>query len=313
VFNPESPVVDTFRIRHPKRGVAEGTASGFKPGPLPGARIDWIGVSKEFNVVDAQIDYTTKEGRTPSDHFPVLAVLSPKRTELRVLTYNIHHGEGTDGKVDLGRLAKVILSVKPDIVALQEVDKNTRRTSQVDQTKELAQLTGFYGYFGKAIDYDGGEYGQALLSRWPLVDLKVHLLPGTPDRERRIVFAGKVQAHGHMFCVATTHLHHNNAAFRKEQAEEINSIFRSSDMPVVLAGDFNALPESEPMALLGKQWQIPNAPSLWTFPSGKPAKQIDYVILKTASWTIREQTVVDEPVASDHRPMVTVVNLVGRK
>src|SRR5262245_26822074 len=76
---------------------------------------------------------------------------------LRVLSYNIHHGEGTDGKLDLARIAGVITAAKPDLVALQEVDRRATRTKGVDQTAELAKLTGLQAEFGKAIDLQGGD------------------------------------------------------------------------------------------------------------------------------------------------------------
>src|SRR5688572_3660564 len=82
---------------------------------------------------------------------------------LRVLTYNIHHGEGTDARFDLERLARIIREARPDLVALQEVDRRTRRASGVDQAAELGRLTGMNVVFGKAMDHDGGEYGQAIL------------------------------------------------------------------------------------------------------------------------------------------------------
>src|SRR5690242_8494338 len=80
---------------------------------------------------------------------------------LRVLSYNIHHGEGTDGKLDLDRIAAVIKAQKPDLVAVQEVDRNTKRTNQVDQAAVLGKLTGLHAAFARAIDLQGGEYGQA--------------------------------------------------------------------------------------------------------------------------------------------------------
>src|SRR5476649_2332295 len=78
---------------------------------------------------------------------------------LRVLTYNIHHGEGMDGRFDLSRLAGVVTSVHPDLVALQEVDEGTERASGLDELAELERLTELHGVFGKAMDYSGGEYG----------------------------------------------------------------------------------------------------------------------------------------------------------
>src|SRR4051794_910403 len=81
----------------------------------------------------------------------------------RVLTYNIHHGEGTDGRLDLGRIAGVIKSCQADVVGLQEVDQATERSGGVDQAATLSELTGLHATFGKAIDYRGGAYGLAVL------------------------------------------------------------------------------------------------------------------------------------------------------
>src|SRR5688500_5929836 len=86
---------------------------------------------------------------------------------VRVLTYNIHHGEGTDRQLNLERLADVIKSVNPDLVGLQEVDQKTARSKGVDQAARLAELTGLRAIFGKAMEYQGGGYGLAVLSRWP--------------------------------------------------------------------------------------------------------------------------------------------------
>ena len=88
--------------------------------------------------------------------------------EIRVLTYNIHHGEGVDGKFDLPRIADVIKLASPDLVALQEVDQGTARASGVDQPAELARLTGMKVVFGRNIDFQGGGYGTAVLSRLPV-------------------------------------------------------------------------------------------------------------------------------------------------
>lgn len=88
----------------------------------------------------------------------------PVSSRLRVLSYNIHHGRGIDDQVDLERLAKVINDCQPDLVALQEVDNGTQRTNGVDQTAELARLTGLHAQFARQIDFEGGQYGQALLS-----------------------------------------------------------------------------------------------------------------------------------------------------
>src|ERR1700674_4525771 len=77
----------------------------------------------------------------------------------RVLTYNIHHGQGTDGRFDLSRLAGVMKRVQPDVVALQEVDRGTERSGGVDQLAELERLTDMHAEFGKTMDYSGGRHG----------------------------------------------------------------------------------------------------------------------------------------------------------
>ncbi len=88
---------------------------------------------------------------------------------IRVLCYNIHHGEGIDRELDLQRIARVIQSVSPDVVALQEVDRKTARTGRVDQPAELARLLKMTVVFEKNIDFQGGQYGNAVLSKWPVV------------------------------------------------------------------------------------------------------------------------------------------------
>lgn len=307
-----SPLVDTFRVALPSKTESEGTFNGFKPTAVSGPRIDWIGCSRDWDVRLAGIDRTVKDGRVPSDHFPVTAVLRSTSNEvkpsIRVLSYNIHHGEGMDGKVDLPRLAKVIRDADPDVVALQEVDDKTKRTQGVDQTAELARLTGMHGRFGKAIDYQGGGYGQSILSRTPIGPGEIHWLPGEPDRERRIAFAVPVTIDGLTFTFATTHLHHANESYRLRQAKTLNQLFAKSTTPVILAGDLNAYPDSPPLAELTPNWTISNGDGLLTFPAGKPTKQIDYVLSTPASvFTIRSTRVIDEPVASDHRPILAVL------
>ena len=307
-----SPVVDTFRTIHPTRGKEEGTFNGFKPAAVTGERIDWIAATRDWDVRLAGIDRTVKDGRVPSDHYPVFAVLRARadgaKPTVRVLSYNIHHGEGTDGKLDLPRLAKVIRAADPDVVALQEVDDKTKRTKGVDQTAELARLTGLHGAFGKAIDYEGGGYGQAVLIRVPFGKGTVHTLPGEPDREQRIAFAVPLKLDGHELTFATTHLHHQNDEFRQKQAAKLTAVFADAKTPVIVAGDLNANPDSKPLAVLTPTWAVATGDKLLTFPAGKPAKQIDYVLFRPAGvFKIVDVKVIDEPVASDHRPLLAVL------
>jgi glycerophosphoryl diester phosphodiesterase len=270
-------------------------------------------VSRDWDVRLAGIDRVTKGGRTPSDHFPVFAVLRPAQPSktLRVLSYNLHHCEGTDGKLDVPRIARVIRDADPDVVALQEVDDKTKRTGGVDQTAELARLTGLHGRFGKAIDYQGGGYGQAILSRFPLGDVKVHALPGEPEREQRVAVEAKLTADGRELSFVTTHLHHASEPFRVRQAAKLNELFADPKHPVILAGDMNATPASEPLKVLGPQWANATAGAKhFTFPAGVPKNQIDYVLFRpAAAYVAGEPRVIAEPVASDHRPILAVLSV----
>lgn len=232
---------------------------------------------------------------------------------LRVLSYNIHHGEGDDGRLDLARVAKVITDCGADLIALQEVDQNAKRTGSIDQAAELGRLTGLHAYFGKAMNYQGGAYGQSLLSRWPLVDLQVHALPNPAGREPRIAVAAVVSAPGWKpFRVVGTHLDANrDDDLRWLQAQEIARLFASDPLPTVLAGDFNAVPESRVMKLLlSKFVDAAAARPEPTIPAGRPTRRIDFVLLRpVAAWTTVTTAVLPEPVASDHRPLLVTLAL----
>lgn len=314
-----SPVEDTLRVYIPARGKEEGTFTAFKASNTTGDRIDWIGASRHFEVRTAGIDRTQKNGATPSDHLPVTAVLRAQgkpgvKNTLRVLCYNIHHGRGTDDKVDLPRLARVIRSVDPDLVALQEVDNTTKRTGGVDQTAELARLTDLHGVFGRQIDFQGGTYGQAVLSRFPITGSAIHVLPGEPDRETRIAFETRMNIFGKEHSFVSTHLHHQSNDFRVKQSEKIREVFAGADRPVMVVGDLNAYPNSQPLKVFRKDWGSATADkAIPTFPSQKPAHQIDYILFKPKDrFLVQQVKVLEEPVASDHRPIFAVLEPAGQ-
>jgi endonuclease/exonuclease/phosphatase family metal-dependent hydrolase len=231
---------------------------------------------------------------------------------LRVLTYNIHHGEGTDGKLDLARIAAVIKRLAPDVVALQEVDRSTRRSHGVDQAAELGKLTEMHAVFGKAMDYAGGQYGEAILSRHPLADVQVHALPFTQGNEPRCAIAARVQLGDDLpeFLFAGTHLEHAQAALRLCQSNKLNPLFvATNSLPTILAGDFNDVPDGPAIRVLQPHWTDASADQPDpTWPSDQPKTKIDYVFFRPAdAWRVVEQRVVDEPVASDHCPLLVVL------
>jgi endonuclease/exonuclease/phosphatase family metal-dependent hydrolase len=184
-----------------------------------------------------------------------------------------------------------------------------------DQTAKLAELTQLHGQFMHQIDFEGGRYGRAVLSRFPLSEATVHWLPGMPDRERRI--AGSVLVRlddNRKLRFVTTHLHHNNSSFREQQAEQLNRLFADelSSQITILAGDMNAVPDSVPMQKLQQFWTSATSPdSFWTtFPAGAPERQLDYILFRPRnSLSIIRSEVLDQPIASDHRPLLTEFKL----
>ncbi|MFM7207816.1 MAG: endonuclease/exonuclease/phosphatase family protein [Planctomycetaceae bacterium] len=228
---------------------------------------------------------------------------------LRVLSYNIHHGRGTDGVVDLQRIADVIRGCEADVVLLQEVDDRTARTGGVDQTAELARLTGLHAAFGRQIDYQGGRYGQAILCRAVLEDPTVHVLPGDPGRETRIAFAARTTLGGRTFTVIGTHLHHLDEPTRLGQARAVGRLDVAPG-PAILGGDFNAVPGSEPITAVLETWRSASAVPQATYPAGDPVRQIDYVFSRPAdAIEVVACRVLDEGIASDHRPILAVFRI----
>ena len=231
--------------------------------------------------------------------------------QITVMTYNIHHGEGTDGKLDLERIAKIIRTQNPDLVALQEVDDRAQRSGAVDQTAELGRLTGMENVFGKAMDFQGGGYGQAILSRWPIKLHEVHRLPQREKREPRIALATKIAAPFGEIVFASTHLDHQIEAVRVEQVAELNRVLKpkTSTSPNILSGDFNATPESAPMnSMLDVWFDVAHSAPASTIPSDNPRRRIDYVFCAPSDrWTTIHSKVLDEPVASDHRPVIATL------
>jgi endonuclease/exonuclease/phosphatase family metal-dependent hydrolase len=225
---------------------------------------------------------------------------------LRVLTYNIHHGEGTDKKFDLERLAKIIRTAEPDVVALQEVDRKTRRASGVDQAAELGKLTGMHAEFGKAMNYSGGEYGQIILARDKPAKFDVIRLPGSPPREPRIAIAATLKARGGLpeLIFIGTHLCHQSSDDRLAQAKKLNEAYPAdSPLVAILAGDLNARTDSAPMREIGRQWSD-------TVPG---RNKIDYVLVRPGDpWRVIEAKVIPEPVASDHDPILVVLEWTGK-
>jgi endonuclease/exonuclease/phosphatase family metal-dependent hydrolase len=230
-------------------------------------------------------------------------------TTLRILAYNTHHSAGNDAVLDVERIAAVIRELDPDLVALQEIDNHVERTGGVDQARELGRLTGMGAVFGPFMDYQGGQYGMALLSDLPFVNPTNHELPEGP--EPRASLAIRVQLpDGGELVFAGIHFY-RTAEERMAQARRLLHVLEPEEAPVILAGDFNSTPDSEVMALIGESFVVPEKGSdRYTFSSDRPEREIDFIVYRPLGrFTVLESRVIDEPVASDHRPVLLVLEL----
>jgi endonuclease/exonuclease/phosphatase family metal-dependent hydrolase len=233
-----------------------------------------------------------------------------------VVTYNIHAGKDAARQPNLERVAAVLDSLDADIVLLQEVDRGTTRSGGVDQVAELERLTGMHGAFAKSLDFQGGDYGIAALSRWPIRSTETVPLPTDPHADRDVkMYEPRVAIHvvvstptGPLH-VAGTHLGAEGVStFRDQEAAVLLDHLRThvpSAAPLVIGGDFNSTPDSDVHARFSSvftdSWQECGSGDGFTFPADSAARRIDYVYARGLRCTIAN---VADTQASDHRPLV---------
>lgn len=244
---------------------------------------------------------------------PLMKSAAP--TTLRVMTYNIHHGEGLDGKLDLSRIAELINRERADIVALQEVDKGVRRTAGRDIPAELASLTGLTAVFSNNFPFQGGEYGNAVLTRFPIKRWNNHHYKMLRAGEQRGVLKLTLDVHGREVVLMNTHIdYRSDDAERWQNIGEIESLAAAhGDAPLILCGDFNDTPGSRVHQRLSEtftdSWATVGVGDGFGFPADKPVKRIDYIwVCKTGSLKPINAWLTPSD-ASDHLPLIVEFEL----
>jgi len=231
-----------------------------------------------------------------------------KEDTIRVMTYNINHGAGADNKIDLQRIANIIKRENPDVVAFQEVDVNTTRSGKVDEPKIIGNLTGYKSFFGKTIPFKGGQYGNAILVKDQEAKLFKYL--PIPGKEPRCVLAieAKSTTKGNPFVFACTHFCFMEAnAF--QSTEVIKNWVQELSIPVVFMGDFNCTPDSTTFQTLTSTWTSTwGDQPLLTYPAKEPKSTVDHCFTYPREiWDVVENKVVEETLASDHRPLIVTL------
>ena len=254
-----------------------------------------------------------------NDKYGDRAVIPPKGQSLRVMTYNIYGARATSpaNAADLDAIAEVIRRQNPDFVTLNEVDVFTNRTGKdVHQARDLAEKLGMEWHFSKAIDRDGGEYGDAVLSKYPILEKRSYRLPCAAEQpgEDRSLCVIRVQIDGKDLYVASTHLDHlSGDASRLVQATEIRRI-RDTELEgdLILCGDLNAIPSSNVIATMTSFLTNTGPIDQSTFPSDDPSRKIDYIMyapiehfgVQNCQVVSRGDQQVGGVDASDHRPVI---------
>lgn len=247
---------------------------------------------------------------------------TPPAARVRLVSFNVHHGVGGDGRHDLPRLAQVLAAADADLICLQEVDRHFGdRSEHVDQAVLLSQALRMELAWGPSIDEpdsSGGrrQYGNALLSRLPVLGSELHRLPGRG--EPRTALRVRVQLAGGPLWVTTTHLSSRSADDRAAQATAVAAL-HTERQAAVLVGDLNAdaaAPELAALrAHLGDAWELAADRSDQagrfslhphqglTHPARRPRVRIDQVWV-SAGVTVTGARVLDGAGASDHHPLL---------
>ncbi|MCF8373204.1 MAG: endonuclease/exonuclease/phosphatase family protein [Bacteroidales bacterium] len=233
---------------------------------------------------------------------------------VKVLSFNIYHGETMKGDFNLDAIAQVVINADADFVALQEVDHKTNRAHNYDLATELGWRTKMSPLFGKAMNYDGGEYGEGILSKFTFLQTRNVPLPFSPGNEPRAALEIiSVLPSGDTIAFIGTHLDHlEDETDRVAQVKKINEEFFSNRYPTILAGDMNALPGSKAINILEEIWAplYNKSNPTPTYPSNNPEKKIDYVMFYPATrWHVLSTEVICDSVASDHCAYLVTLEL----
>lgn len=235
-------------------------------------------------------------------------------TRLRIVSYNIRHGLGVDERLDLSRIAAVLRKLNPDLVALQELDRDLERSDKVDQMKVLGGELGMDARFKQSCFIAEGEYGIGVLSRFPIVKAAAYTLSQVRGRESRSALEAQVNVPGVKAPVSFLSIHGDyddfTADFRVREIQALLGFLSGHENPLILAGDFNAERNDPALQVLEADgWAILDKRNVVTFPSAEGGIEIDHIALKNFHPKVVRYEVVDERVASDHFPIVADLEL----
>lgn len=236
---------------------------------------------------------------------------------LKVMTFNIHHGKGTDGDLNLQRIADMIADSNVDIACLNEVDRHySPRSDYVDQIGWLAEYLQMDYAYGPAVVLksknrkEKREYGNALLSRYPIADIKNHRFHFGLVEDRSLLET-TVHLNDQPLKMYTTHLSLDPLT-HKQQTSFILDKIKHDHHPIILSGDWNMKPGARAWRRitrhLADSWYTVGEGSGFTFPSFQPRMRLDYIFVTSAFHVTHAEVWNANPEASDHLPLITTLN-----
>lgn len=243
--------------------------------------------------------------------------------EIKILTYNILHGERADKPTtpNLPDLANLLIQIQPEVIALQEVDSMTLRSESIygermDFIKKLSRETGYKGYFGRAMEYDSGAYGEGVLvkkgSNYHTLNL-----PNPAGGEPRAIAWVKAELKTlEEFYFGSTHLCHEFEVNRIAQLDSILSYADSLDKPVIWVGDLNFTPDSPEYSRIPAHWKEAGAEAgdlQNTYGTHDSGARIDYIWYDSRKFELVEYKVLTHITISDHYPVWAVLRMKKQK
>jgi len=236
--------------------------------------------------------------------------------EIHLLSYNVRHATDFDGKPALDRQAAIIRDSNASIIGLQEIDEKCKRSGNVDQAVALAKATKTVGKFGSFMEFDGGRYGMAMLSKLEIKRTDIVRLPA--GREPRVAIVLEVETpSGFRLLVANVHFDWTSEDLRVPQAKGLIEHLNERKLAAVVLGDYNAKPDSLTLKVFqeaGFEFIEKPKEKRFTFDSRKPTIEIDHVSIRSGGGvkvTAKSINVLPEDSASDHRPVSATIELVA--
>lgn len=245
------------------------------------------------------------------------------REDVRVMSFNIHHGADDEDELDLPAIARDIRASGADVIGLQEVDRHmSSRSDFADQAAWLAHRLGMYFVYGANLDRppkagksQRRQFGTAVLSKHKIVSARNHVLDNIPyardPSEQRGLLETVIDLGQVRLSFFTTHLDHQRAEQRRLQMRQVAAIAGASRQPAVLVGDLNTVPGTSEMrritARFTDSFVMQGRGKGFSFRSDRPTKRIDYILIR-GRINVRATRVIDTQ-SSDHRPIIADLTL----